>query len=102
MFGRSHDNAYIEQANCCRDVVLVVFNWLLSRFTDSLEGGNMDDTPDWIAFLLVVVEDCVDIGSILQVAWKYLDNCILSVLLGCTLWELVQGDLRDARQSGRV
>lgn len=96
------NDTHVKKSNGCGDVVLVVFDWLLSRFTDGLQGSDVNDTPYWVAFLLVMEEDGFDISSVLQVAWEDFDDGIIAVLLRGTLGELVQCDLGYSRESGRV
>lgn len=93
---------HVEQANSCGNVVLVVFDWLLSRFTNGLECSDMDYAPDWVAFFLVVLEDGLNVGSILQVTWEDFDDGILPVLLGRALGKLVEGNFRDSCEGSGV
>lgn len=53
----------------------------------------MDDSPDWVALLLVILEDGLNIGSVLQVTWEDLDDGILAILLRSAGWKLIEGDL---------
>lgn len=58
----------------------------------------MDDTPDTGSLLVVVVEDSLDIGGVLQIAAEDLDLGVGLVLLGSIGAKLPEGDLRDTVQ----